>query len=99
MQTRSSANDGIRQLTPRILSARFGATERWWQRYLPELCKQGKIGKRGRLFFGRLDVIAEWLVSDPELPWTETHEENPPMVPRRPTPRRTKRRGAANEWR
>ena len=51
----------IEQLTPSKLSNQFGGTERWWQRQLPELQKMGKVGKRGRLFFGNLQAIAEWL--------------------------------------
>jgi hypothetical protein len=52
----------IEQLTPRKLSKQFGGTERWWQRKLGgELQKIGKVGKRGRLFFGDLQTIAEWL--------------------------------------
>jgi hypothetical protein len=56
----------IQHLTPRKLSQRFGGTERWWQRYLPELHKAGKIGKRGRLFFGELTVIEQWLLCTEE---------------------------------
>ena len=62
--TRNSLNmqeSTIQQLTPRKLSQRFGGTERWWQRYLPVLYKTGKIGKRGRLFFGELRIIEQWL--------------------------------------
>ncbi len=61
--TRNSLNmqeTTLQQLKPRKLSQRFGGTERWWQRHLPELHKAGKIGKRGRLFFGELKVIEQW---------------------------------------
>lgn len=51
----------IEQLTPRKLSKQFGGTPRWWQRSLKTLEKIGKVGKRGRLFFGDLQTIAEWL--------------------------------------
>lgn len=51
----------IEQLTPRKLSKQFGATERWWQRYLPELHRLGKVAKRGRLFFGDTSDVAAWL--------------------------------------
>ncbi len=57
----SSPDPQIRQLLPKELAARFGVTERWWQRYLPTLCKMGKIHKRGRFFFGTYDAVAEWL--------------------------------------
>ena len=51
----------IEQVTPRKLSKQFGGTCRWWQRTLKTLEKIGKVGKRGRLFFGDLQTIAEWL--------------------------------------
>ena len=53
--------NNIENLTARRLSDMYGATERWWQRKLPELHKQGLVSKRGRLFFGRLGDIAAWL--------------------------------------
>lgn len=51
----------IENLTPKRLSDVYGASARWWQRKLPELCDQGVVSKRGRLFFGRLDDVAAWL--------------------------------------
>lgn len=58
----------VEQLTPRKLSKQFGGTPRWWTRRLPELQKIGKIGKRGRLFFGDPETIAEWLACTGEAP-------------------------------
>lgn len=57
------AATSIEQLTPRKLSKHFGSSERWWTRYLPELHKLGRIGKRGRLFFGDLSTVADWLAT------------------------------------
>jgi hypothetical protein len=51
----------VEQITPRKLAKLYGGTERWWQRTLPRLQAIGKVGKRGRLFFGNLQTIAEWL--------------------------------------
>lgn len=58
----------IRQLTPRILSEQFGATPRWFQRYLPEMCKLGIVSRKGRLFWGRLADVEAWLASNQEAP-------------------------------
>jgi hypothetical protein len=58
------AATSIEQLTPRKLSKHFGGgSERWWTRYLPELHKLGRISKRGRLFFGDLSEVADWLAA------------------------------------
>jgi hypothetical protein len=53
----------VQQLTPRSLSEQFGGSPRWWQRYLPQLHRLGKVGKRGRLFFGDLSEVAAWLAA------------------------------------
>lgn len=53
----------VEHLTPKKLAARYGATERWWQRYLPELHRLGRISKRGRLFFGQMSEVADWLAA------------------------------------
>jgi hypothetical protein len=58
----------IENLTPKRLSDVYGASERWWQRKLPELRDQGVVSKRGRLFFGRLDDIAAWLHNPAKQP-------------------------------
>lgn len=51
----------IENLTPKRLSDVYGATVRWWQRQLPQLCKEGVVSKRGRLFFGALADVSAWL--------------------------------------
>jgi hypothetical protein len=53
----------IEQLTPRKLSKHFGASERWWTKYQAHLYKLGRISKQGRLFFGDLSEIADWLAA------------------------------------
>lgn len=58
----------IQQLTPRILSQQFGATERWWQRRTMELLKLGILIRKGRLFWGRLADVESWLASNQEAP-------------------------------
>ncbi len=54
----------LQRLTPKTLSQRFGATERWWQRYLPHLKKKGIVSKKGKLFFGSYQTITKWLASN-----------------------------------
>lgn len=56
----------VEQLTPRALAQRFGSSERWWTRRLPELYKLGKVGKRGRRYFGNIQTIADWLACTEE---------------------------------
>jgi hypothetical protein len=58
---RAMQSTNVEQVTPHKLSKQFGSTPRWWQRTLPRLHAIGKVGKRGRLFFGNLQTIAEWL--------------------------------------
>lgn len=43
--------------------ARYGARPRWWQRQLPVMAREGYLGKRGRMFFGRWVDVDRWLMA------------------------------------
>lgn len=51
----------IEHLYPAKLAGRRGGTERWWQRKLREMYEAGLIAKKGRLFFGTMATVDEWL--------------------------------------
>jgi hypothetical protein len=53
----------IEQLTPGKLSKHFGGSSRWWTGRIAEIYKLGRISKRGRLFFGDLSEVADWLAA------------------------------------
>jgi hypothetical protein len=59
----------IQRITARMLSDRFGGTERFWERRRPAMVKAGLLNKIGRSFFGCIDAVERAIANGSTQLW------------------------------